>query len=360
MDQTRILMRARLVAVGLLVALIVTSGCGGGQAHSLEAAPPAEHGLPADLPKRIDAYVHEHAPDLNAVLVVADDRLVAERYYGGVTRDRFLQLYSATKSVTGLLVGIALADGKLTSIDETLAEALPLDLLAGADRRFRSMTLRQLLSMTTGLGETLSWMTSADWSRDIVEHPFFAGTPGSFAYSSEGSQLLSAVLEHAVGKSLLAYGKERLFEPLGIVTQPVGSGPLSAEPEPTFSWLHDRRGHYMGGSGLRLRGVDMAKLGLFYLHRGEWEGRRLVPRSWIDASTRPSSSGGLPEGDPHGFHIWLPREHGRRAFLMAGFGGQYIEIVPSLRLVMVTSSPARPSFAARGVLTYIVGLAEMG
>jgi hypothetical protein len=85
MDQTRILMRARLVAVGLLVALIVTSGCGGGQAHWLESSPPAEHGLPADLPKRIDAYAHEHAPELHAVLVVADDRLVAERYYGGVT-----------------------------------------------------------------------------------------------------------------------------------------------------------------------------------------------------------------------------------------------------------------------------------
>jgi CubicO group peptidase (beta-lactamase class C family) len=350
----------RVVAVCLLTAAVATSGCGGAQPQWLESSPPAEHGFPADLPKRIDAYVHEHAPDLHAVLVVADDRLVVERYYGGVTRDQFLQLYSATKSVTGLLVGVALADEKLTGVDETLAEALPADLLAGTDPRFSSMTLRQLLSMTTGLGESLSWMTSEDWDRDIVEHPFFAETPGSFAYSSQGSQLLSAVVEHAVGKSLLDYGKERLFNPLRIVTQPVGSGPLSAEPEPTFGWLHDRKGHYMGGSGLRLRGVDMAKLGLLYLHRGEWEGRRLVPRSWIDASTRPSSSGGLPENDPYGFHIWLPREHARRAFLMAGFGGQYIEIVPSLRLVIVTSSPARASFDARGVLTHIVGLAEMG
>ena len=121
---------------------------------------------------------------------------------------------------------------------------------------------------------------------------------------------------------------------------------------------HDGGGHYAGGTGLRLRGIDMAKLGLLYLHRGEWEGKRLVPRSWIDASTRPRSDGGFPEGDPYGFHIWLPTELGRRAFLMAGFGGQYIEILPSLRLVIVTSSPTRPSLATRAILTYIVGLAE--
>jgi CubicO group peptidase (beta-lactamase class C family) len=347
-----------MFSVLVVAGVLALGGCGDQESRWLEAAPPEEHGFPADLPRRIDSFVHDYVPDLHAVLVVADDRLVAERYYGGVTRDRFLQLYSATKSVTGLLVGIALADGKLSSLDQTLAEALPPELLARASGRVRSMTLRELLSMTTGLGETLTWITSADWDRDVVEHPFVAGTAGSFEYSSEGSQLLSAVVEHAAGKSLLAYGEQRLFKPLGIVTEPVGSGPLAAEPEPTFGWVHDRRGHYAGGTGLRLRGIDMAKLGLLYLHRGEWEGKQVVPRPWIDASTRPRSDGGFPEGDPYGFHIWLPREDGRRAFLMAGFGGQYIEIVPSLRLVIVTSSPARPSFAARGVLTYIVGLAE--
>ena len=353
-------MRARLVAVAVMAASIATSGCGGGQPEWLESAPPAEHGFPADLAKRIDSFVDERGLDLRAVLVVTDDRLVAERYYHGVTRHRFLHLYSATKSVTGLLVGAALADGKLTGLDETLADALPPDLLAHADDKVRSMTLRALLSMTTGLGESLSWMTSADWDRAIVENPGFLGTRGSFSYSTPGTQLLSAAVEHATGESLLRYARRKLFEPRGIVTQPPGkavSGP-GRETEPTFGWAHDGGGHYAGGTGLRLRGIDMAKLGLLYLHRGEWEGKRLVPRSWIDASTRPRSDGGFPEGDPYGFHIWLPTELGRRAFLMAGFGGQYIEILPSLRLVIVTSSPTRPSLATRAILTYIVGLAE--
>jgi CubicO group peptidase (beta-lactamase class C family) len=351
---------ARLVAVGLFAALIAATGCGGGQADWPEAAPPAEHGFPADLPRRIDSFVAENRLDTLAVLVVSDDRLVAERYYHGVTRNRFLHLYSATKSVTGLLVGIALADEKLARLDQTLAEALPPELLAGASGRVRSMTLQGLLSMTTGLGEELSWTSSADWDRTIVEDPFFVGPRGSFSYSSAGSQLLSAALEHATGESLLTYARRKLFEPLGIVTEPLSNGVQAPghETEATFGWNHDRRGNYAGGTGLRLRGIDMAKLGLLYLHRGEWEGKRVVSRSWIDASTRPRSDGGFPEGDPYGFHIWLPNEDGRSAFLMAGFGGQYIEVVPSLRLVIVTSSPTRPSFAARGVLTYIVGLAE--
>jgi CubicO group peptidase (beta-lactamase class C family) len=353
-------MRARLVAVGLMAASIATSGCGSGQAEWLEAAPPGEHGFPADLAKRIDSFEDERGLDLRAVLVVSDDRLVAERYYHGVTRGRFLHLYSATKTVTGLLVGMALADGKLAGLDQTLAEALPPELLAHADDRIRSMSLRALLSMTTGLGEYASWMTGADWDRAIVENPFFLGSRGSFSYSTQGTQLLSAAVEHATGESLLTYARRKLFEPLGIVTQPPGKavpGP-GRETEPTFGWVHDGQGHYAGGTGLRLRGIDMAKLGLLYLHRGKWEGKRVVPRSWIDASTRPRSDGGFPEGDRYGFQIWLPREVGRRAFLMAGFGGQYIEIVPSLRLVIVTSSPTRPSLSTRALLTHIVGLAE--
>jgi len=231
-------MRARLVAVAVMAASIATSGCGGGQPEWLESAPPAEHGFPADLAKRIDSFVDERGLDLRAVLVVTDDRLVAERYYHGVTRHRFLHLYSATKSVTGLLVGAALADGKLAGLDETLADALPPDLLAHADDKVRSMTLRALLSMTTGLGESLSWMTSADWDRAIVENPGFLGTRGSFSYSTPGTQLLSAAVEHATGESLLRYARRKLFEPLGILTQPPGkavSGP-GRETEPTFGW----------------------------------------------------------------------------------------------------------------------------
>lgn len=353
-------MRARLVAVVLLAATIGTSGCGGGQSDWLEAARPAEHGFPADLSKRIDSFVAENDLGLRAVLVVADDRLVAERYYDGVTRGRFLHLYSATKSVTGLLAGIALAEGKLTGLDETLAEALPPELAALASGRIRAMTLRGLLSMTTGLGEELSWTTSGDFARAVVENPFFAAPRGSFSYSSSGAQLVGAALEHATGESLLTYAARKLFRPLGIVTVPRGKRDPGAgrETEPTFGWAHDADGHYLAGSGLRLRGIDMAKLGLLYLHRGEWKGRRVVPRSWIDAVTRPRSEGGFPENAQYGFLTWLPTEQGRRAFLMAGFGGQYIEDVPSLRLVIVTSSPTRPSFATRAILTYIVGLAE--
>jgi CubicO group peptidase (beta-lactamase class C family) len=266
-------MRARLVAVALLTATIGTSGCGGRQAEWLEAARPAEHGFPADLPKRIDSFVDENDLELRAVLVVADDRLVAERYYHGVTRGRFLHLYSATKSVTGLLAGIALAEGKLTGLDETLAEALPPELAARASGRIRAMTLRGLLSMTTGLGEELSWTTSADFARAVVENPFFAGPRGSFSYSSSGTQLVGAALEHTTGESLLSYARRKLFVSLGIVTEPRGRrvpGP-GHETEPTFGWAHDAGGHYLAGAGLRLRGIDMAKLGLLYLHRGEWE-----------------------------------------------------------------------------------------
>jgi CubicO group peptidase (beta-lactamase class C family) len=354
--------RARLLAIGLLTVAIVASGGGSGRADWLAPARPTEHGFPADLSARIDSFVAENDLDLRAVLVVVDDRLVAERYYHGVTRGRFLHLYSATKSVTGMLVGIALADGNLTGVGETLAEALPAGLKARASGRIRATTVRELLSMTSGLGEELSWVTSADFAQAIVEHPFFAGPRGTFSYSSAGTQLVGAALERATGETLLSYARKKLFVPLGIVTEPRGEGHpgLRHETVRTFGWAHDAHGHYVAGTWLRLRGIDMAKLGLLYLHGGEWEGKRVVPRSWIDAMTQPRSDGGWPELAPYGFLTWLPTEAGRKAFLMAGYGGQYIEVVPSLRLVIVTSSPTRPTLATRAILTYIVGLARGG
>jgi CubicO group peptidase (beta-lactamase class C family) len=242
-------MRGRLIAVGLLAAVFATGGCGHSRAEWLDGSAPEKHGFPADLSKRIDSFVDEQNLGLLAVLVVKDDRLVADRYYDGVERNRFLHLYSATKSVTGLLVGIAIAEGKLAGLDAELSGSLPPELLAHADRRVRSMTLRELLSMTTGLGEELSWLTSADWDREIVEHHFFAGPSGSFSYSTAGTQLLSAALENATGESLLTYAERKLFEPLGIVTEPRGEGHPrpGRETESTFGWAHDSRGQYAGG-----------------------------------------------------------------------------------------------------------------
>ena len=133
-------------------------------------------------------------------------------------------LFSVTKSVVGTLIGIALSDGSLGSIDQPLGELLPA-YAADMEPEEAAITLRQLLTMTAGLPEELGrdlpeWMLTDDWVRSILAEPLEQSPGEGFAYSNASSHLLSAVLTEATGMSVLDYARARLFDPLGITSRP--------------------------------------------------------------------------------------------------------------------------------------------
>jgi CubicO group peptidase (beta-lactamase class C family) len=262
-----------------------------------------------------------------SLLVVRHGRLAWERYYGGYTPDDAFAIQSVTKSVVAALVGIAVGDGRL-QLDQTIGELLHQRLAAVADPRTRVITVAQLLTMTAGFdwhdpGDYYRVTGEDDWVRAILATPLAHKPGATFTYNFGCSQLLSAIVAAVTGHSAAAFATARLFVPLGI--EPAG-------------WPTDPQGNPIGATGLELTARDMAKLGLLYLNEGRWADVQLAPATYIAVSTTPQSPGGDPEDAAYGYHWWVTSVAGDAAFFAAGYGGQYIYVVPARELVVVTTA----------------------
>ena len=166
-----------------------------------------------------------------------------------------------------------------------------------------------------------------------------ASRPGTrFAYSTQGSQLLSAIVTEATGQSLLAFARVKLFSPLGIATDPAAHPVFTPEHQPSFdragfAWAQDPQGYQIGGSFLKLTPRDLAKIGYLYLMEGRWEDRQLIPASYVRASTQVQSR--PPGPAEYGYHWWVISQDEPQGFFARGFGGQYVLVLPRLDLVVV-------------------------
>jgi CubicO group peptidase (beta-lactamase class C family) len=249
-----------------------------------------------------------------------------------------------TKTVVATLVAIALDERTLRSVDQPLAELLPsyAHLMA---RDVKAITLHQLLTTTAGLrpdwpGQPPHFVTARDWVAAILAdaETVYDPAPG-FTQAHAESHLLSAILVAATGRPVLDYAREKLFEPLGIDTypaaEPAGWPGHIAAPE-GFAWPTDPQGHHVGFAGLTLSARDMAKLGRLWLDEGRWEGRQLVSAAWVEEATQQHVSIGGESG--FGYQWWVTTADGHPAYAALGSGGQLLEVVPALGLVVVVSS----------------------
>ena len=293
----------------------------------------------------ITAGVYE---DLRAVLVLVGGRPLVERYYDS-SAEATSNVASVTKSVMSILVGIALDEGDLGSVDQTLSELLR-EYAAIMAPDVAGITLEQVLTMTAGLPEdprapaTTPHYLTEDWVAAILSGGLEQPPGRGFAYASAGSHLLSAILVEATGQSVLDYARDKLFNPLGISTDPAAE-PLAVEENlpvyeaASFAWPVDPQGVHLGDAYLKISAPDMAKIGQLMLAGGRWDEKQIVPAQWVTESTRAHvSTGGYGlGGDDYGYHWWVTTADGHDAFAAAGFGGQLIEVVPDLDLVVVVS-----------------------
>jgi len=246
-------------------------------------------------------------------------------------------LQSMTKSVTAVLVGMALARHAIPTLDVPILQYFDATEIDHLDDWKQRITLRHLLTMSAGLDwDELSMPyedpanvckqmeQSADWVSFTLNRPM-ADEPGTvFAYNSGLSQLLSHILLRAIGSPVDAYAAVHLFQPLGITDLYWKRAPGD---------LPDTEG------GLYLRRTDLAKIGYLYIQDGWWEGHRLLPEGWVQASTRPA----MPHMRPHtayGYHWWLLTDEAPRrtvAWAAFGYGGQYLLIVPEVEVIVVVT-----------------------
>ena len=305
----------------------------------------------------LNTVVPNFYPQVRSVLVIRHGYLVYEGYWHGFTASDGHDSRSVTKSFVSALVGIALRDRHLESLDQTVEELLADHLPANAEPRLRQATVKQLLAMTSGLASDDSSLGGDDkiWdrmarSRDWIRHTLgrrLESNPGErFAYSSATSHLLSAIVADSTGQSTLAFARAELFGPLGIATDhaleltinhwPVTRAELETFEKATVAWPRDPQGYHLGDGFLKLPARDLAKLGYLYLNDGRWDGTQVVPADYVRASTQPQSD---PDtGDHYGYQWWVNDNYGYDTFRAQGYGGQLIYVIPKLDLVVVITS----------------------
>lgn len=295
------------------------------------------------------AAIHDAAlklPRLRSLVVSRDGEVVFERYYNGATAARAANIKSASKSVISALVGIAIEQKLIAGVRAPITQWFP-ELSRDADPAKRQIAVEDLLTMRSGLESTSgrnygAWVTSGNWVRYALARPMAAPPGVLMQYSTGSTHLLSAIVTRASGRSTWQYANDALAKPLGF-TLP--------------QWPRDPQGIYFGGNDMLMTPRQMLTFGELYLNEGRHQERQLVSSQWIKDSCkgreREFRPGGGAEGnfdprrgfDPlrdrqYGYGWWVYEIDGHDTCFAWGYGGQYIFVVPSLDMVIVsTSSP---------------------
>jgi CubicO group peptidase (beta-lactamase class C family) len=278
---------------------------------------------------KIDDFLRE--TETLAFVVVHDDKVVLERYFNGADRESLLTSFSAAKSFVSTLVGIAIDKGLIRSIEDPITDYLPE--LAAGDPEFEKITLRHLLTMSSGihyeeggfpsLGDDTYTYYGVDL-RDIALNRTRIDQPPGLAwhYNNYHPLLLGLVLERTTGMSISEFMAMRLWQPLG------------AEADATWSLDSKQSGFEKMESGVNARAVDYARFGLLFLHDGEWNGRRIVSEEWVHAATRADPASGPASYHGYGYFWWLDVERPERFYALGKYG-QYIYVAPDAAAVIV-------------------------
>jgi CubicO group peptidase (beta-lactamase class C family) len=340
----------------LEVLLLVAFSVAGGSVISTPAASnewptasPESVGLAPNLGDRVDkALANRSFHNVHAVVLVRHGKLVLERYrrgddaIWGSPRNNVAfgpkslhDIRSITKSVVGLLYGIALNEGKVPGLDRPLVDSFPEYPDLTSNRHRRQMTVRHALTMTLGIKWDESWPykdrrsstnamdRASDSYRYVLEQGFVA-TPGrTFNYNGGACTLLAKIIARGTASPLDAYAKQRLFTPLGIKN---------------YEWRKGRNGEPVGWSGLRLRPRDLAKIGQLVLAHGQWNGVQVVPAAWLADSMAPKIMVPQFKGFSYGYLWWLGVLRERKVIEASGNGGQELLIVPELDIVLVMTA----------------------
>ena len=296
-------------------------------------ASPLPFGAQADLAlsgerAELDEFLRE--TDTLAFVVVHRDQLVYERYLGS-TRQSLQTSFSVAKSFVSTLVGIAIDEGLIGSIGDPVTDYLPE--LAARDREFQEVTLRDLLTMSSGIryreggfpsfgDDTYTYygvdLRDVALNRTQIEQP-----PGiTWHYNNYHPLLLGLVLERATGTSVSDFMATRLWQPLG------------AEADATWNLDSESSGFEKMESGLNARAVDYARFGLVFLHNGEWNGRRIVSEDWVRAATGADTDIGPASYHGYGYFWWTDVDRPGRFYAMGKYG-QYIYVAPDADAVVV-------------------------
>jgi CubicO group peptidase (beta-lactamase class C family) len=292
--------------------------------------PEAQGVSPSGLLNFINA-VEKSKLNVHSVMVLRHGQVVAEGWWAPYAPQLKHTLYSLSKSFTSTAVGMAVAEGKLT-VEDKVVKFFPSELPATVSENLAAMRVKDLLTMSTGHDKdstpAVRGNDNKEWVKAFLAQPVEHKPGTHFVYNSGATYMLSAIVQKLTGQTVLAYLKPRLFDPLGIEGA---------------DWEVDPKGVNTGGWGLRVRTEDIAKFGQLYLQKGMWNGKRLLPESWINDATQKQvqSAGGKRKAEEndwlqgYGYQFWRCRNDAYRG---DGAYGQYCIVIPKQDMVVAITS----------------------
>ncbi len=305
----------------------------------LPRALPEETGIPSEV---ISAFLKdiENDPTLNmhTILFVKNGSVIASAEFGEYDMNTPKYVFSASKSVTALAIGMLIDEGKL-SLDEKLTDIFPEKCGAVAKLKLRDTTVETLLTMKSCvIFSELGSMTVTDWQDAFINSAIRGSINKDFSYNSLNTYMLAAIIKKKTGKGLVEYLTPRLFEPLDIKN---------------FLWEKSPEGIEKGGWGLYIRPEDFAKIGIMVQNGGVWKGKRLISEEWLESAV---SSHAIPPSEcgdfNYGYQIWCGRRG--NTFLFNGMLGQNLLCMRSCGLIIVSNAGNDESFQQSNYFKYVL------
>lgn len=299
----------------------------------------------AELEKAINSDYNNIA----GIVVLDNVKTLYENYFNECTADTAIHVFSVTKSIVSILIGIAIDKGLIKSTDQKVLDFFPDYTIKRGEKTIQSVSIKTMLTMTAPYkyksAPYTKYFTSDDWVKTALDLLGGKKQIGEFRYAPViGPDILSGILMKATGQSVLDFAREYLFTPLGIT---VAANVTFADKEEQLTfykakgisgWVADPKGVNTAGWGLTLTAMDMAKIGQLYLNGGKWNGKQIVSAVWIDESIKEYSR--WEELNlPYGYLWWVGIGNGYAAM---GDGGNVIYINPNKNIVVSIASLFKP------------------
>ncbi|MBA4318423.1 MAG: hypothetical protein C0412_08485 [Flavobacterium sp.] len=259
---------------------------------------------------------------INSIVIIRNGKIAAERYYRNTNANTVFDIKSATKSFTSALVGNAIKRNYFT-LDTKFMDVFPEYSLIPTDIRVKNITVRHLLTMSSGIksDEALNLINhmNDDWVIHIITQRLDFDPGTTWRYSDAGVHLLSAIIQKSTNQNTKAFANSTLFNYLNITLQ---------------SWLPDPQGIPFGGANMKMTVKSMATLGVLYMNNGYYNYRPVVPEEWVSASVTDQT------GIGYGYLWWIKTINGHRIFAAMGYAGQLVVCIPDLNMIVATSAPS--------------------
>lgn len=275
--------------------------------------------------ENMKAYIEDNYINIKSFILIKDGKTIDETYLNGTKKDTTAPIFSCTKSIISALVGIAIEEGKIKSVDQKVVDLLDTQQMSLKDDSKYDITLKHLLTMSSGLDPLISdeFVSKENAIKYTLEQPMRHQPGEVFEYTNAGPHIISAIIQQATGMETSEYAQKKLFDPLGI-----------AKPE----WQKDATGLALGGFGLELTPLQLASFGTLFLNEGTWNDKQIISKDWIYESTgRIIDTAVSNEREQSGYgYLWW--QNGFGGYSAQGYAGQYIFILPNQNAVAVFTS----------------------